>query len=83
LSGAIGVAIIFNLGALSAGLGETLANTFIVALIAALTVGGKSIGKNFAISNSTTILILVGRLLHSLERFGISMGSNAGKKKKR
>ncbi|NMB19548.1 MAG: hypothetical protein GX979_01650 [Firmicutes bacterium] len=83
LSGAIGVAIIFNLRDLSAGLGETLANTFMVALIAALTVGGKSIGKNFAISNSTTILILVGRMLHSMERFGVQIGSNGGKNKKR
>ena len=83
LSGAIGVAIVFNLGDLSAGLGETLANTFIVALIAAFTVGGKSIGKNFAISNSTTILIIVGRILHSMERIGIQFGSTGAKNKKR
>jgi CBS domain containing-hemolysin-like protein len=86
LSGAVGVAIVFhvfNLGHLSAGLGETLANTFMVALIAALTVGGKSIGKNFAISHSTTILILVGRLLYSMERIGIRFGSAAAKNRKR
>lgn len=68
LSGAIGIAIIFQLSAFSAGLGGTLANTVIVALIAALTVGGKAMGKNFAISNSTRILILVGRLVYSAER---------------
>lgn len=83
LSGAVGVAIVFNLGSLSAGLGETLANTFMVALIAALTVGGKSIGKNFAISNSTTILIIVGRVLYSMERIGIQFGSTTAKNKKR
>jgi len=83
LSGAVGVAIIFNLGSLSAGLGETLANTFMVALIAALTVGGKALGKNFAISNSTRILIIVGRLLYSVERLGIHLGPTTGKTKKR
>jgi CBS domain containing-hemolysin-like protein len=83
LSGAVGVAIVFNLGRLSAGLGETLANTFMVALIAALTVGGKSVGKNFAISNSTTILMIVGRVLHSLERVGIKLGNPAPRNKKR
>lgn len=83
LSGAIGVAIVFNLRVLSAGLGETLANTFIVALIAALTVGGKSLGKNFAISNSTTILIIVGRFLYSMERIGIKVSFAAAKNKKR
>lgn len=83
LSGAVGVAIVFNLGTLSAGLGETLANTFIVALIAAITVGGKSLGKNFAISNSTTILIIVGRLLYSMERIGIKPSSTKAKNKKR
>lgn len=83
LSGAVGVAIVFNLSSLSAGLGETLANTFMVALIAALTVGGKSLGKNVAISNSTSILIVVGRLLYSMERIGIKLGSTTAKKKKR
>ena len=83
LSGAVGVAIIFNLKSLSAGLGGTLANTFMVALIAALTVGGKSLGKNFAISNSTRILIIVGRFLHSVERFGLRFGPTTAKTKKR
>ncbi len=79
LSGAVGVAIVWNLATLSAGLGETLANTFMVALIAAVTVGGKSIGKNFAISNSTKILIIVGRLLYSMERVGIRTSSGTAK----
>ncbi len=83
LSGAVGVAIVLNLRTLSAGLGETLVNTFMVALIAALTVGGKSLGKSFAISRSTTILIIVGRLLHSLERVGIRIASTTSKNKKR
>jgi hypothetical protein len=49
------------------GLGETLVTTLMVALIAALTVGGKSIGKGFAISKSTTILLVAGKLIYSWE----------------
>src|SRR5690554_3378399 len=79
LSGAVGVAIVLNLDRLSAGLGGTLANTFVVALIAALTVGGKSLGKNFAISKSTTILTIAGRLLYSLGRIGIRFDAKTAK----
>ncbi len=67
LSGAVGVAIVFQLGTASMGLGETLVTTLMVALIAALTVGGKSIGKGFAISKSTTILLVAGKLIYSWE----------------
>lgn len=81
LSGAVGAAIMFKLG--GAGLGEALATTFMVALIAALTVGGKSLGKSFAISNSTLILIWVGRFLNSLENLGWKLNSSHGKNKKR
>lgn len=83
LSGAVGVAIVLNLRHLPAGLGGTLANTFMVALIAALTVGGKSLGKNFAISKSTSILTIVGRLLYSLERIGIRFDSKTTSKNKK
>ncbi|NMB01846.1 MAG: hypothetical protein GX971_10120 [Firmicutes bacterium] len=83
LSGAVGVAIVFQLSAYSAGLGGTLANTLMVALIAALTVGGKAMGKNFAISNSTTILIVVGRLIYSVEQIGTQFRSIKAKNKKR
>lgn len=83
LSGAIGVAIVFKLSAFSLGLGEAVATTVMVALIAAVTVGGKSIGKSFAISNSTAILIMVGRVLYSLERLGVRVESTASKNKKR
>ena len=36
------------------------------ALAAALTVGGKAIGKSFAVNSSTTIVHLVGRVIHTL-----------------
>ena len=39
------------------------------ATVAALTVGGKAIGKTFAINSSTTIIHGVGRLLYVLHHF--------------
>lgn len=39
------------------------------ALVAALTVGGKAIGKTFAINSSTTIVHSVGRLVHFVNHF--------------
>lgn len=83
LSGAIGVAIVFQLSTFSLGIGETLATTLMVALIAAMTVGGKSVGKSFAISNSTTILLIAGRILFALEHVGVRLDSSKAKNKKR
>ena len=45
------------------------------ALVAGLTVGGKAIGKNIAVKSCTSIVHMVGRLVHSVNRF-------TGKKKK-
>ena len=39
------------------------------ALVAGLTVGGKAIGKTFAIQSSTAIVYTVGRFLHVIGRF--------------
>ena len=36
----------------------------ITALVSGLTIGGKALGKTFAIEKSTTVLQLVGRFLH-------------------
>ncbi|MCK0472546.1 hypothetical protein [Halalkalibacter sp. APA_J-10(15)] len=52
-------------------------------VVAALTVGGKAIGKTLAIHYSTPIIFQVGRLLYVLEvRLKIKVFSNNGKKKK-
>ncbi len=45
------------------------------ALVAGLTVGGKAIGKTFAVKSCTTIVHMVGRVIRTANRF-------AGKKKK-
>ncbi len=39
------------------------------ALVAGLTVGGKAIGKTFAVNSCTQIVHLVGRMIHTLNRF--------------
>lgn len=80
LSGAIGVAIVFQI---QFGLSEAFTTTLMVALVAALTVGGKALGKTFAISKSTEILMVVGRVLFSLERVGLRFDSTTAKNKKR
>jgi hypothetical protein len=54
-----------------------------VALIAAITVGGKALGKNVAISKSTTILLVAGKILYSMEKIGARFRSQAAKNKKR
>ena len=40
------------------------------ALVAGLTVGGKAIGKTFAVNSCTKIVHLVGRGIHTLNRLG-------------
>ena len=47
------------------------------ALVAGLTVGGKAVGKTFAIGSCTTIVHTVGKVIHSLH-----MLTGRGKKKK-
>lgn len=39
-----------------------------IGLIAALTVGGKAAGKSFALTRSTDVVVVAGRLLHFIER---------------
>lgn len=45
------------------------------ALVAGLTVGGKAVGKTIAVKSCTSIVHMVGRMIHTLNRF-------TGKKKK-
>ncbi|HHU60406.1 MAG: hypothetical protein QM401_06170 [Bacillota bacterium] len=83
LSGAIGVAVIFRIAGSSPELSEALTSTLMVALVAALTVGGKALGKNYAISNSTKILMMTGWVLNSLEKIGVKFEPNSVKNKKK
>ena len=40
----------------------------VTALVSGLTIGGKAIGKTFAIDKSTAVLQLVGRVMHVFSR---------------
>lgn len=46
------------------GLDSILTSLAITALTSGLTIGGKAVGKTFAIDKSTSVLRLVGRILH-------------------
>ncbi len=83
LSGALGVAILLQLRANAQRLPEALANTLMVALIAAVTVGGKALGKNMAITKSTTILLITGKILHFFDQIGVKLRSLVAKNKRR
>jgi|LSQX01.1.fsa_nt_gb CBS domain containing-hemolysin-like protein len=71
LSGAIGTAIVFKFVVLNPNLNEALLSTVFVALIAAMTVGGKAYAKTIAINKSTEVVLFVGRFLYTLERIGL------------
>lgn len=59
LSGGIGAAI-----ALILPFGQTWVNVALtVAIVSSLTVGGKALGKSFAINEATNIIFAVGRLM--------------------
>ena len=47
---------------------ENISSIVLTSIIAALTVGGKAMGKTFAIQNSKDIIFGVGKMLSFLER---------------
>lgn len=63
LSGALMVSIVFDFAIFSQKLGEDLLSSIAVAVIAALTVGGKAFGKSYAIENANQIIFTVGKIL--------------------
>lgn len=69
VSGAMGAAIV---GRLVAGAGETetlVCNILISALIAAFTVGGKALGKRFALDHSHRIVFTTAKILSVFDKF--------------
>ncbi|NLM39250.1 MAG: hypothetical protein GX205_04285 [Firmicutes bacterium] len=83
LSGAVGASIVFQLSALGFPLTETLLSTMMIAVIAALTVGGKAMAKSFAITRSVDILLVAGKIIYGLKKIGINIGGNGGQKRKK
>ena len=47
--------------------GQIALSTLLTSIVAALTVGGKAIGKTFAINSTTKIIFFVGKVLYLLE----------------
>jgi CBS domain containing-hemolysin-like protein len=72
ISGAASAIVILKLLQAAAVEGQATAYTAVTvlftALVSAMTVGGKALGKTFAITHSTQIMLLVGKLFHFLER---------------
>lgn len=77
LSGAIGAAIVFYLKD-SFSLPDTvLTGAVMTSLIAALTVGGKAVGKNIAIENANSIIFRVAKVMAWWENLtGIELFKN-------
>lgn len=68
LSGAIGAAIILSLDLTSLNTSKILLGTLMTASIAGLTIGGKALGKSFALREADEIIFQTGRLLAAVER---------------
>ena len=67
ISGSAAAAIVFRLTVVKS-LSQGYYNIIMMAAVAALTVGGKGLGKSVAINYANEILMLVGRLIYFLQR---------------
>ena len=67
-------------GSASATIAAQVITLTMSALVAGLTVGGKAIGKTFAVNSSTEILSAVGKLIYALHHFPRSFGKKKKKK---
>ena len=68
LGGAIGIAIVYHVTREAPDLVSLWATILMTAVIAALVVGGKAVGKLFAIRYGTQIVFQVGRLIAAVHR---------------
>lgn len=67
ISGSTAAVIVLRLQSLLP-IRSTALTLAITALVSGLTIGGKALGKTFAITKSTAVLQLVGRVLHLFSR---------------
>ena len=67
ISGSTAAVIVLRLQSLLP-IRSTALTLAITALVSGLTIGGKALGKTFAITQSTAVLQLVGRILHLFSR---------------
>jgi len=68
VSGAAGAAIIFHVSRTRPVFDPGLATVFLVSVIAAVTVGGKALGKSLAINRANDIVFRAGRVMWWLEK---------------
>lgn len=67
ISGALGAVIALRFLLTQLNWSELIATVIMTSLVAALTVGGKALGKTFAINQANDIVFMVGRILAWLE----------------
>lgn len=70
VSGAAGSTVAIQVSGMFAGGAkmEDFISLLLVAMIAALTVGGKAAGKTFAMDRATDVVLLAGRAIYGVER---------------
>lgn len=68
ISGSIGILIVNKIVGIFPNINTTIVGTIIGVLIGAFTIGGKSLGKNLAINNSSDILLKVSKILYFLKK---------------
>ncbi|MDO9536264.1 MAG: hypothetical protein Q7J85_13300 [Bacillota bacterium] len=68
VSGVVAAVIIINLVAGVPELSEIWLSILLAGIVSALTVGGKAVGKYFAINNPTNIVFLSARFLAAIDR---------------
>ncbi|KYO65812.1 hypothetical protein [Thermovenabulum gondwanense] len=74
ISGSAGAAIVLKIFISKGGIKETLTSIIISGIISTVTVGGKALGKTFAINNSKEIVYKVAYIACLLnEKFGIDL----------
>ncbi len=67
VSGTTGAVIVVRIQN-ALGWNSVLLSVGVTALISGMTIGGKAVGKNFAIGKSTRVVFWTGRLLHFFHR---------------
>ncbi|PYI55046.1 hypothetical protein [Paenibacillus flagellatus] len=84
ISGAASALVVLKLvDSMEAGhtIWKTVTSVLFTGLVSATTVGGKAMGKSFAIHYATDIVLAVGKVFHFLERrFGIRLFNGRRKK---
>ncbi len=68
VSGVAGTVIIINMVMMQPGLNELYLSILLTAIISALTVSGKAIGKAIAINKPTELVFFIARLLSGFEK---------------